>query len=325
MNTKKGEGMIRTQNLLKKYNEFKAVDNLSLEVKEGEIYGFLGPNGAGKTTTILMLLGILKPTQGEVYLFGQNITKDFLSIKKKMGVVSEKQYLYKEMTAGEYLNFFADLYGVKNRKKKIDQLLEAVNLLEVRNRKLGAFSRGMQQKLGFARALLHDPQLLLLDEPVSGLDPTGIKQIRDLIEQQNKKGRTIFISSHLLSEVERLCGKVGIINKGRLLAEDTMDNLRKRLTDLVELEIELTEGKKEIVDTLAAFDFIKGLKREENLLTIKVKADKDYRAQISEAISQQGGVVLGIKKKEMSLEEAFITITEKNISLLTEKEKEAAE
>lgn len=317
--------MIRTQNLTKKYNEFKAVDNLSLEVKEGEIYGFLGPNGAGKTTTILMLLGILKPTQGEVYLFGQNITKDFLSIKKKMGVVSEKQYLYKEMTAGEYLNFFADLYGVKNRKKKIDQLLEAVNLLEVRNRKLGAFSRGMQQKLGFARALLHDPQLLLLDEPVSGLDPTGIKQIRDLIEQENKKGRTIFISSHLLSEVERLCGKVGIINKGRLLAEDTMDNLRRRLTDVVELEIELTEAKKKIIDTLAAFDFIKGLKKEENLLTIKVKADKDYRAQISEAISQQGGVVLGIKKKEMSLEEAFITITEKNISLLTEKEKEAAE
>lgn len=317
--------MIRTQNLTKKYNEFKAVDNLSLEVKEGEIYGFLGPNGAGKTTTILMLLGILKPTQGEVYLFGQNITKDFLSIKKKMGVVSEKQYLYKEMTAGEYLNFFADLYGVKNRKKKIDQLLEAVNLLEVRNKKLGAFSRGMQQKLGFARALLHDPQLLLLDEPVSGLDPTGIKQIRDLIEQENKKGRTIFISSHLLSEVERLCGKVGIINKGRLLAEDTMDNLRKRLTDVAELEIELTEAKKKIIDTLAAFDFIKGLKKEENLLTIKVKADKDYRAQISEAISQQGGVVLGIKKKEMSLEEAFITITEKNISLLTEKEKEAAE
>ena len=317
--------MIRTQNLTKKYNEFKAVDNLSLEVKEGEIYGFLGPNGAGKTTTILMLLGILKPTQGEVYLFGQNITKDFLSIKKKMGVVSEKQYLYKEMTAGEYLNFFADLYGIKNRKKKIDQLLEAVNLLEVRNRKLGAFSRGMQQKLGFARALLHDPQLLLLDEPVSGLDPTGIKQIRDLIEQENKKGRTIFISSHLLSEVERLCGKVGIINKGRLLAEDTMDNLRKRLTDVAELEIELTEAKKEIIDTLAAFDFIKGLKREKNLLTIKVKADKDYRAQISEAISQQGGVVLGIKKKEMSLEEAFITITERNISLLTEKEKEAAE
>lgn len=317
--------MIRTQNLTKKYNGFKAVNNLSLEVKEGEIYGFLGPNGAGKTTTILMLLGILKPTRGEIYLFGQDMTKDSLSIRKKMGVVSEKQYLYKEMTAGEYLNFFADLYGVKNRKKKIERLLEAVNLLEVRNKKLGAFSRGMQQKLGFARALLHDPQLLLLDEPVSGLDPTGIKQVRDLIEQENKKGRTIFISSHLLSEVERLCGRVGIMNKGRLLAEDSMDNLRKRLTDATELEIELTEAKKEIIDTLSGFDFIKGLKREKNLLTIKVKTDKDYRAQISEAISQQGGVVLGIKKKEMSLEEAFITITEKNISLLTEKEKEPTE
>ncbi len=317
--------MIRTQNLLKKYNEFKAVDNLNLEVKEGEIYGFLGPNGAGKTTTILMLLGILKPTQGNIFLFNQNITKDFLSIKKKMGVVSEKQYLYKGMTADEYLNFFADLYGVKNRKKKIDQLLGSVNLLEVRNRKLGAFSRGMQQKIGFARALLHDPQLLLLDEPVSGLDPTGIKQIRDLIEQENRKGRTIFISSHLLSEVERLCGKVGIINKGRLLAEDTMDNLRKRLTDVVELEIELTEAKKKIIDTLSAFDFVKELKREKNLLNIKVKTDKDYRAPISEAISGQGGVVLGIRKKEMSLEEAFITITEKNISLLAKEEKETAE
>jgi len=322
---KKGEGMIRTQNLTKKYNEFKAVDNLNLVVSEGEIYGFLGPNGAGKTTTMLMLLGILKPTQGKVYLFEQDMAKGSLSIKKKMGVVSEKQYLYRGMTAGEYLSFFAELYRVKNGKKRIDGLLEAVDLLEVRNRKLGAFSRGMQQKLGFVRALLHDPQLLLLDEPVSGLDPKGIKQIRDLIEQENKKGRTIFISSHLLSEVERLCGKVGIINKGRLLAEDTMKNLRKRLTDLVELEIELTEDKKEVANALSKLDFIKGLHKKQNLLTLKTEADRDYRAEILETISQQGGTVLGVKKKEMSLEEAFITITDKNISLLAEKEEGAAE
>jgi len=317
--------MIRTQNLTKEYDGFKAVDSLNLEVEEGEIYGFLGPNGAGKTTTILMLLGILKPTQGKIYLFGQDMAKDFLNIKKKMGVVSEKQYLYKEMTADEYLNFFADLYGVKSREKRIDQFLKALNLLDVKNRKLGAFSRGMQQKLGFARALLHDPQLLLLDEPVSGLDPTGIKQIRDLIEEENKKGRTIFISSHLLSEVERLCGKVGIINKGKLLAEDSMKNLRKRLTDVIELEIELSEAKKEIIDTLSGFDFVKGIKEKANFLTIKVKTDKDHRAKISETIAQGGGVVLGIKAKEMSLEEAFITITEKNISLLAEQDKEAAE
>lgn len=308
--------MIRTENLTKEYDGFKAVDNLNLDVKEGEIYGFLGPNGAGKTTTILMLLGILRPTRGRIYLLEEELTKNFLSLKGRIGVVSEKQYLYKEMAAGEYLDFFADLYGVKDKKKKIDQLLKSVSLLEVKNRKLGAFSRGMQQKLGFARALLHDPELLLLDEPVSGLDPTGIKQIRNLIEKENKKGRTIFISSHLLSEVEKLCREVAIINEGKLLAEDTMENLRRKLSKTVELEIELSQAKEEITKALSSFDFIQAIKQRENLLTLRVKSDQDYRAPISETISRQGGIVLGIKVKEMSLEEAFITITQKNISLL---------
>ncbi len=308
--------MIRTENLTKEYDGFKAVDNLNLDVKEGEIYGFLGPNGAGKTTTILMLLGILRPTRGRIYLLEQELTKNFLSLKGRIGVVSEKQYLYKEMAAGEYLDFFADLYGVKDKKKKIDQLLKSVSLLEVKNRKLGAFSRGMQQKLGFARALLPDPELLLLDEPVSGLDPTGIKQVRNLIEKENKKGRTIFISSHLLSEVEKLCREVAIINEGKLLAEDTMENLRRKLSKTVELEIELSQAKEEITKALSSFDFIQAIKQRENLLTLRVKSDQDYRAPISETISRQGGIVLGIKVKEMSLEEAFITITQKNISLL---------
>ena len=308
--------MIRTENLTKEYDGFKAVDNLNLDVKEGEIYGFLGPNGAGKTTTILMLLGILRPTRGRIYLLEEELTKNFLSLKGRIGVVSEKQYLYKEMAAREYLDFFADLYGVKDKKKKIDQLLKSVSLLEVKNRKLGAFSRGMQQKLGFARALLHDPELLLLDEPVSGLDPTGIKQVRNLIEKENKKGRTIFISSHLLSEVEKLCREVAIINEGKLLAEDTMENLRRQLSKTVELEVELSQAKEEIVKALSSFDFIQAIKQQENLLTLRVKSDQDYRAQISETISRQGGIVLGIKVKEMSLEEAFITITQKNISLL---------
>ncbi|RLE10653.1 hypothetical protein DRJ00_00715 [Candidatus Aerophobetes bacterium] len=308
--------MIRTENLCKDFDEVRAVRNLNLKVEEGEIYGFLGPNGAGKTTTILMLLGILKPSRGKIYLFGEELSRNFLSLKSRIGVVSEKQYLYKEMTAGEYLDFFAELYGVRNRKKRIEELLEAVGLLEVINRKVGAFSRGMQQKLGFARALLHDPDLLILDEPVSGLDPTGIKQIRDLVREENKKGRTVFISSHLLSEVERLCGRVGIINEGRLLAEDTMENLRRKLTDVEELEVEVSEAKKETLEALSSLDFVKGITKEGKKLTIKVKADKDHRAEISQLISQKGEVVLGIKVKEMSLEEAFITITQKNISLL---------
>ena len=308
--------MIHTKNLTKEYDGFRAVDNLNLKVEKGQIYGFLGPNGAGKTTTILMLLGILKPTEGEIYIMGEPLNKNPLNIKRRIGVVSEKQYLYKDMTAWEYLNFFADLYGVKNKEKRIDELLSAVNLIDVKDRKLGAFSRGMQQKLGFTRALLHDPDLLLLDEPVSGLDPTGIKQIRDLIEEENKKGRTVFISSHLLSEVEKLCSKVAIINKGKLLAEDSMDNLRRKLTDFVQIEVELTEVSKDILDTLRSFDFIKEIHQEKNVLTLKVTTDKDHRADISKAIAQKGGVVLGIKTLGISLEEAFITITQKNISLL---------
>ncbi|MCD6574579.1 ABC transporter ATP-binding protein [Candidatus Aerophobetes bacterium] len=307
---------IYTKNLTKEYDGFKAVDNLNLKVEEGQIYGFLGPNGAGKTTTMLMLLGILKPTQGEIRIMGESLSKNPLSIKKKIGVVSEKQYLYREMTAQEYLNFFADLYKVKNKKNRIEQLLAAVDLLDVRNRKLGAFSRGMQQKLGFARALLHEPELLLLDEPVSGLDPTGIKQVRDLIEKENKKGKTVFISSHLLSEVEKLCNKVAIINKGKLLAEETMENLRKKLTEFTQLEVELVEINKDILDALSSFEFIKEIHQEKNFLILKITTDKDHRAEISAAIAEKGGVVLGIKIREMSLEEAFITITQKNISLL---------
>lgn len=317
--------MIRTKNLTKEYDGFRAVSNLNLEVKEGEIYGFLGPNGAGKTTSILMLLGILKPTSGKIHLMGKELRKNSLSIKRRIGVVSEKQYLYKEMSAGEYLDFFAELYGSKNkkkRKKRIDQLLSSVDLLEVKNRKLGAFSRGMQQKLGFARALLHNPDLLLLDEPVSGLDPTGIKQIRDLIEEENKKGSTIFISSHLLSEVERLCQRVGIINKGKLLAEDTMENLKHRLSDFIQIEVEIAKLPSKMLDIFSSFDFVKDITREKNLTILEVKNDKDYRADISEAIAREGGVVLGMKIREMSLEEAFITITRENISLLTRSGKE---
>ena len=205
----------------------------------GEIYGFLGPNGAGKTTTIKILLNIVEPTTGKVSLFGQQLKRDALDIKRKIGVVSEKQYIYKEMTAGEYLDFFGDLYRVANKVRRVDALLEQLDLIEVKHKRLGSFSHGMQQKVGFARAFLHDPDLFILDEPILGLDPKGVKQIRDLIFAANRKGKTVFISSHLLSEVEKLCHKVGIINQGSLLAEATMTELKKRLVDATELTVEL--------------------------------------------------------------------------------------
>lgn len=308
--------MINTKGLTKYFGNFKAVNDLTLNVKKGEIYGFLGPNGAGKTTTILMLLGIMKPTKGEISLFDRPLYEDYFNIKKKIGVVSEKQYLYKEMTPFEYLDFFADFYRVKNRKKRIKELLEWVNLSGVQDKKLKQFSRGMQQKVGIARALLHNPEILILDEPISGLDPMGIKEVRDMIEEQKQQGKTIFISSHLLSEVEKICDRVGIINKGVLLAEDKMENLKMRLSNEIEIEVELKKVIPEVIKVLSSLDFVNKVTQEKNLLVVKVKTDRDHRDELVKTISSEGGAILGLKLREMSLEEAFITITQKNVSSL---------
>jgi len=308
--------VINTKGLTKYFGNFKAVNDLTLNVKKGEIYGFLGPNGAGKTTTILMLLGIMKPTKGEISLFDRPLYEDYFNIKKKIGVVSEKQYLYKEMTPIEYLDFFADFYRVKNRKKRIKELLEWANLSGVQDKKLKQFSRGMQQKVGIARAIIHDPEILILDEPISGLDPIGIKEVRDMIEEQKRLGKTIFISSHLLSEVEKICDRVGIVNKGVLLAEDKMENLKMRLSKEIEIEIELKKVIPEVIKALSSLDFVNRVTQEKNLLVVKVKTDRDHRDELVKIISSQGGAILGFKLREMSLEEAFITITQKNISSL---------
>ena len=317
----KQTAIIKIENLYKQYGTFKALENLRLRVAPGEIYGFLGPNGAGKTTTIKILLDIVKPTTGKISLFGQELNRSAMDLKRKIGVVSEKQYIYKDMTAGEYLDFFGDLYNVSNKAKRIDALLEQLDLSEVKHKRLGLFSHGMQQKIGFARAFLHDPDLFILDEPILGLDPKGVKQIRDLIFTANQKGKTIFISSHLLSEVEKLCHKVGIINQGTLLAEATMEELKKRLVDATELIVELLEIKPGIVESLNRLNFVRKVRRDENVIGIQVMSDRDHRAEISRLLTEKGGVVLGITAKEMSLEEAFIKITSQNISLLTDTTK----
>lgn len=308
--------MIRTKGLTKCFNSFTAVKDLNLNVRKGEIYGFLGPNGAGKTTTILMLLGILRPTKGEVYLFEKSLYEDYFDIKRRIGVVSEKQYLYEEMTAWEYLDFFSDFYQVKNSKKRIEELLEWAGLYGVKDKKLKQFSRGMQQKVGIARALLHNPEILILDEPISGLDPMGIKEVRDMIEEQKQLGKTIFISSHLLSEVEKICDRVGIVNKGVLLAEDKMENLKMRLSREMEIEIELKKITSEIIKALSSLDFVNKVTQEKNLLVVRVKTDRDHRDEIVSTVSSHKGVILGLKMREMSLEEAFVTITHRNVSLL---------
>lgn len=311
--------MIETVRLTKRFGDLTAVSSLNLHVEKGEIYGFLGPNGAGKTTTIMMLLGLLPPTEGEVKLFGKSLYEDYFGIKRRIGVLAEVQYLYEEMTALEYLRFFGELYQVENVDQRIKHVLGLVNLYDRRNELLKGYSKGMKQKLGLARALLHDPDVLILDEPVSHLDPYGIKEVRDILMEENRKGKTIFISSHILSEIEKTCHRVGIMHRGRLLAEDTMAELKRRLTEEIELVLELEAVNDAIISTLRQLPFVVGVESNGNRITVKTKADKDYRGQISSAVSSQGGVVLGLTRHEMSLEEAFVTITENNLSLLTKE------
>lgn len=311
--------MIETQNLTKRYGDLTAVSNLSLHVEKGEIYGFLGPNGAGKTTTIMMLLGILKPTAGSVRLFGKSIESDYFNIKRRIGVLSENQYFYEDMTAAEYLKFFGELYRVDNIDRRIEHVMGLVNLAHRKNELLKGYSKGMKQKLGLARALLHDPEILILDEPVSSLDPYGIKEVRDILMEENRKGKTMFISSHILSEIERTCHRVGIMNKGQLLAEDTMADLKRRLMDEVQLSIELESVTDAITEAVKALPFVLSVDINQNRLAVKTKADQDYRGQISMTITGCGGLVLDLRRHEMSLEEAFVTITEKNLSFLTKE------
>lgn len=307
--------VVRTQNLCKSYDGFMAVRDVTLRVGRNEIYGFLGPNGAGKTTTIMMLLGLEKPTSGTISLFDNSPDKDNFNIKRRLGVVAENQHFYDDMTAREYLAFFARFYRVVEAKARIEELLEMVNLRDFGNVRARDFSRGMQQKLGLIRALIHDPELLILDEPVSALDPKGVVEIRHLLLDQAKQGRTIFISSHILSEVEQTADRIGILNKGQLIVEDSLMAIRRHLQPFMEMNIELEVAHPVITAQLAELDFVREVTSKKNQLDIKIGTDQDHRAALSRYLTDQGATIVGMTTKEMSLEEAFVTITEQNISL----------
>lgn len=309
--------MIQTKNLTKRYGKFTAVDGVNLNIPAGEIYGFLGPNGAGKTSTIMMLLGIVKPTSGEIRLFEETYTPKRLDLRRRIGMVPEKHPtgMWTWMTAGEYLQMFADLFGLEDSGRRIDHLLEQVGLAEVKNKKFAEFSRGMLQKLSIVRALLHDPDILFLDEPISGLDPFGVKQIRDLILEENREGRTIFISSHILSEMEKLCHRVAIIFGGKLMVEDQMKSMLSTLAKDREIHVDLEELPADLLGKVKALNFVQDATGEEKTLVVKVPKTGDYRKELSKYLIDQNLVPLSIQEKSLSLEEAFVTITKENINL----------
>ncbi len=314
--------MIRTENLCKRYGSFVAVDNLNLHVQSGEIYGFLGPNGAGKTTTLMMILGIIRPTSGRVEVLGQPFDGSSLALRRRMGVVAEDAWQYDEMTAYEYLAFFARLYRVERPGPAMQSLLERTDLWDRRQVLVGGYSRGMRQKLNLCRALLHDPELLVLDEPVSGLDPNGIRQVRELLVEENRRGRTILLSSHILSEIEQTAHRVGIIAGGRLLAEDSVAGLRARLGEGQRIEVEFQQQPVDLRQQLEALPFV--LKVEEfspHRWLVTTAPGEDQRPSLAQFLAGQGVLVIGMRPLERSLEEAFVTLTDAAVRSSTFSEK----
>lgn len=313
---------IETRNLTKRFGDFTAVDNLNLTIDPGESYGFLGPNGAGKTTSLLMILGIHRPTSGHVLINDEEVHSSAFAIKRRIGVVAEYQSFYDEMSAWEYLRFFAQLFHVEKSDHRCQELLELLGLWEWRDVLVGGYSTGMKKKLGFARALVHSPDLLILDEPVSGLDPFGIIQVREILNHEQQKGVTLLISSHILSEVEKTANRVGIIAKGKLILQDDMDKVRNKFTVQEKINLLFHAISDQDVDELSSLPFIVKLERDGCRVDVVTKGDADYREDIGRFIMERRLIVLEMKKSEKSLEEAFVTITEQNLTDLAGDTKE---
>ena len=233
------------QNLTKRFGDLTAVDNMNLVVQEGELFGFLGPNGAGKTTTIRMITGLIHPTEGTALVGGYDIRTEPLKAKSIFGYIPDNPFLYEKLTGREFLSFMADLYSVtlSDRSRRIDDLLRLFALESKGDEMIQGFSRGMRQKIALAGALIHTPQVIFLDEPTVGLDPQGARTMQDILKELCRRGTTVFISTHILDIAERMCDRVVIVNKGRLIAQGTMDELRAQVRGKAEADPDETESK----------------------------------------------------------------------------------
>ena len=300
------EKIIEVKGLTKKYKELTAVDNLDLNVFTGDVFGFLGPNGAGKSTTIRMLLSLIKPTSGEIKIFGKPLKTNRIDILRQIGAIVEKPDFYLYLSAYKNLEILGKVSGVDPNKKKIMEVLELVGLDKSYKSKVKTFSHGMKQRLGLAQALLHDPKLIILDEPTTGLDPQGIKDIRDLIIYLSKeKGKTIFLSSHILKEVELIASRMIIINKGKTIIEGKVQDL---------LDSEAMKVSFEFVDSSNVIELVVNSKWKD---AFKVKEKDQYIFEMDKSeIPDLTNYFVQNELKIMSiiptrsLEEYFLKITE---------------
>jgi ABC-2 type transport system ATP-binding protein len=310
--------IIETKDLKKRYGKFEAVNNLSLHVPAGSIYGFVGPNGAGKTTTMRMLTTLTRPTSGEAWVAGHSVIQEPRAVRRAIGYMPDEFGVYDDMRVWEYLDFFAACYDIpeNNRRKLIDDLLELVDLAHRRDDMVDKLSRGMKQRLSLARTLAHDPSVLILDEPASGLDPRARVEIRELLVELAKMGKTIFFSSHILADVSEICTHIGIIEGGKMVAQGSMDEMRAQLMPHREIIVtvrdqETSERVKTLVASMSGVLDVQFLEPKSGRSRVRIDftGDDEGIAAINQALAGAQIAILGFTEETKDLEAMFMRVT----------------
>ena len=320
--------VIEVKNVTKKYGSTIAVDNISFDVKDGEVVGFLGPNGAGKSTTMNMITGFIEPSAGQIIINGNDISKKPRKAKKDIGYMPENIPLYYELTTKEFITYMAELKLVKRnvKKEEVDRVIKEMGLEEVKNKLIRNLSRGYKQRVSMAGALIGNPDVIILDEPTVGLDPKQITEIRNLIKNLGKK-HTVILSSHILSEVSQICERVIIINKGKIVAIDTPENLEKSAREKNGISLTVEDPKnnmanlKEKIKEIDSIELIKDNEDGTKQYVITTSSNIDLRKKLFEILPKEEIVIFELKKTETTLEDAFIKLID-NTKAIENKKKE---
>ena len=301
--------MIRTIGLTKDYGARRAIENLSFEANQGEVVGFLGPNGAGKTTTMRILAGYMPPTFGTAQIAGFDVVEESIEVRRRVGYLPETVPLYSDMTVFDYLKFMADLRHLPNGDEMVDNALEMVQLEQRADGYISNLSKGMRQRVGLAQALLHKPEVLILDEPTIGLDPAQVVEVRNIIREIGKE-RTVLLSTHILSEAQQLCDRVLIINKGHIVAEDTPENLQARLVGAERSILRIKGDADELLPLISKINGVQDIKlRPDGALEFQFAPGVDVRPDVAKMVVQSGFDLLELSPVGLSLEEIFLELT----------------
>ena len=302
--------MIEVHNLTKRYGRFVALDRISFRAHQGEIVGFLGPNGAGNTTTMRILSGYMPPTDGAAKVAGLDVFEDSLEVRRRVGYLPETVPLYRDMTTRGYLKFVAELRGTPHPKQRADEALERVGMQDRARSLIRSLSKGMRQRVGLAQAIVHDPQVLILDEPTIGLDPHQVQDLRALIRELGRT-RTVLLSTHILSEAEQLCDRIVIIDRGHIVAQDTPDRLRETLFQggrlFVRVDGDTPQAVARVLGRVRGVEKVETPRDGEYI--VRARAGQDVRAALAETVVEHGWALLELRPWATTLEEIFLELT----------------